>query len=253
MVLVAVGREIVVYPELLQVMQEGGLFRGIEATESDLYWADILREEFGGTSSASLQLPPNDHDASFDSIEARLQPVAYRSFFSPEEIRRYCALRRRRKVSADNRTDLPAKARAVQFAKASRPPGFKTRAISEATVAWSGENMIPNIETSTSKHLGAITLVVPQLKEWRSRTRSLLESWRGAYVRIPPNEAWLDGRDGFLSQLPWLSSESPISEGSSLGGPLGGNRYTFLETVPASFEAGPTGVRFSVERRVFCP
>ncbi len=53
----AVGREIVVYPELLQVMQECGLFRGIEATEHELYWAGTLREEFGGTSGASsLQL-----------------------------------------------------------------------------------------------------------------------------------------------------------------------------------------------------
>jgi hypothetical protein len=55
----AVGREIVVYPELLQVMPECGLFRGIEATEHELYWAGILGEEFGGTSGASLQLPPN--------------------------------------------------------------------------------------------------------------------------------------------------------------------------------------------------
>jgi hypothetical protein len=52
----AVGREIAVYPELLQVMQECGLFRGIEDTERELY-AGILREEFGGTSGASLQLP----------------------------------------------------------------------------------------------------------------------------------------------------------------------------------------------------
>jgi hypothetical protein len=37
-----IGREIVVYPKLLQVMQEGGLFRGIEATERELYWAGIL-------------------------------------------------------------------------------------------------------------------------------------------------------------------------------------------------------------------
>src|SRR5215469_15575074 len=102
----AVGGEIVVYPELLQVMQECGLFRGIEATERELYWADILREEFGGTSGTSLQVPPKGHDAGFDRIEARLQPVAYRSFFSPEE-RRYRALRRRRKVSAGNRTHLP--------------------------------------------------------------------------------------------------------------------------------------------------
>ena len=28
--------------------------RGIEATERELYWAGILREEFGGTSGASL-------------------------------------------------------------------------------------------------------------------------------------------------------------------------------------------------------
>jgi hypothetical protein len=66
-------------------MQECGPFRGIEATERGSYWADILREEFGGTSGASLQLPPHGHDASFDSIETRLQPVAYRRFFSPEE------------------------------------------------------------------------------------------------------------------------------------------------------------------------
>jgi hypothetical protein len=65
-----IGREIVVYPKLLQVMQDGGLFRGIEATERELYWAGILRKEFGGTRGASLQLPPNSHDASFDSIEA---------------------------------------------------------------------------------------------------------------------------------------------------------------------------------------
>jgi hypothetical protein len=58
------GCEIVVYPELLQVMQECGLFQGIEATERELYWAGILREEFSGTSGASLQLPPNGHDAS---------------------------------------------------------------------------------------------------------------------------------------------------------------------------------------------
>ena len=104
----AVGREIVVYPELLQVVQECGLFRGVEAAKRELYWAGILREEFGGTSGASLQLPPNGHDASFDGIEARLQPVAYLSFVSPEE-RRYRALRRGRKVSCDNRTHLPAK------------------------------------------------------------------------------------------------------------------------------------------------
>jgi hypothetical protein len=64
----AVGREIVVYPELLQVMQECGLFRGIEATEHELYRAGILREEFGGTGGASRQLPPNGHDARFDGI-----------------------------------------------------------------------------------------------------------------------------------------------------------------------------------------
>ena len=107
----AVGREIVVYPELLQVTQECGLFRSIETTQRDLYWAGICGEEFGGISGASLQLPPNGHDASFNRIEARLQPVAYRSFVSPAEVRRYRALRRRRKVSAGNRTDLPAKAR----------------------------------------------------------------------------------------------------------------------------------------------
>jgi len=64
----AVGREIVVYPELLQVMQECGLFRGIEAIERELYWAGILREEFGGTSGTSLQLPPRGHDAGFDRM-----------------------------------------------------------------------------------------------------------------------------------------------------------------------------------------
>ena len=84
----AVCREIVVCPELLQVMQGCGLFRGIEATERELYWAGILREEFGGTSGTSLQLPPNGHDASFDSIEARLQRVTYRSVFSPEPVSR---------------------------------------------------------------------------------------------------------------------------------------------------------------------
>ena len=73
----AVGREIVVYPELLQVMQQCGLLRRINATERELYWAGILREEFSGASGASLQLPPNGHDASFDGIEARLQSVAY--------------------------------------------------------------------------------------------------------------------------------------------------------------------------------
>src|SRR5262249_31498546 len=36
-------------------------------------------EEFGGTSGTSLQLPLNSNAASFDSIEARLQPVAYRT------------------------------------------------------------------------------------------------------------------------------------------------------------------------------
>ena len=106
----AVGREIVVYPELLQVMQECGLFRGFEAAERELYRAGILREEIGGISGASLQLPLNGDDAGFDVIETRLQPVAYRSFFPPEE-RRYRSLRRRRKVSPDNRTHLPAKAR----------------------------------------------------------------------------------------------------------------------------------------------
>src|SRR6516165_8474705 len=105
-----VGREIVVYPELLQVMQECGLFRGIEATKHELYCAEILREEFSGTSGASLQLPPNGHDASLDRIEARLQPVANRCFFSPEEMR-YRALRRRRKMSADDRLHLPDEAR----------------------------------------------------------------------------------------------------------------------------------------------
>src|SRR6516165_11580076 len=95
----AVGREIVVYPELLQVPQECGLFRGIEATERELYWAGILREEFGGISGTSLQLPPDGHDAGFDRIEARLQRVAYRSVFSPEPVsraqieRRYRAFR----------------------------------------------------------------------------------------------------------------------------------------------------------------
>ena len=78
----AVGREIVVYPELLQVVQECGLFRGVEAAKRELYWPGILREEFGGTSGTFLQLPPKGHDAGFDRIEARLQPVAYRSFFS---------------------------------------------------------------------------------------------------------------------------------------------------------------------------
>src|SRR6516162_7177648 len=104
----AVGREIFVYPELLQIAQECGLFRGIEATERELNWAGILCEELGRTGGASLQLPPDGHDAGFDSIKARLQPVAHCGFVSPEE-RRYRALRRGRKVSGDNRTHLPAK------------------------------------------------------------------------------------------------------------------------------------------------
>ena len=80
----AVRRAIVVCPELLEVMQECGLFRGIETTERELYWAGILCEEFGGANGASLQLPANGHDAGFDGIEARLQPVPHRSIFSPE-------------------------------------------------------------------------------------------------------------------------------------------------------------------------
>ena len=84
----AVGRKIVVYPEALQVLQESGLFQGIEATERELDWAGILREELGGFSGAFLQLPRDGHDAGFDSIEACHQPVAYRGVFSPEE-RRY--------------------------------------------------------------------------------------------------------------------------------------------------------------------
>jgi hypothetical protein len=56
----AVGRKIVVYPELLQVMQECGLLRGIETPEHELYRAGIFCEEFGGTSGASLQLPAKE-------------------------------------------------------------------------------------------------------------------------------------------------------------------------------------------------
>jgi hypothetical protein len=47
--------------------------------------------------------------------------------------------------------NFPLKPDWVQLAKASRPPGLKTRAISEATVSGAGENMIPNIETTMSK------------------------------------------------------------------------------------------------------
>ena len=36
-----IGRKIVVYPELLQVMQQCGLFLGIEATERELQLAGI--------------------------------------------------------------------------------------------------------------------------------------------------------------------------------------------------------------------
>jgi hypothetical protein len=38
----AVGREVVVYPELLQVMQECGLFRGVEAAEGGSNWCLVV-------------------------------------------------------------------------------------------------------------------------------------------------------------------------------------------------------------------
>ena len=53
-VLLAVSREIVVYPELLHVMQECDLFLGIEATKRESYLTGILREELGGIACASL-------------------------------------------------------------------------------------------------------------------------------------------------------------------------------------------------------
>jgi hypothetical protein len=53
-VILAVGREIVVYPELLQIMLECGFFLGIEAAERELYWTGILGEELGGINGASL-------------------------------------------------------------------------------------------------------------------------------------------------------------------------------------------------------
>jgi SAM-dependent methyltransferase len=80
----AIGRKIVVDPEPLQVPQESSLFWCIEAAECELNSAGILRQECGGIGSAPLQLPRNGHDTGFDSIEAKLQPVANRRFFSPE-------------------------------------------------------------------------------------------------------------------------------------------------------------------------
>jgi len=49
-------------------MQEGSLFRDIEATERELYWAGILHEESGGSSGALCNSHVG-HDACFDGIE----------------------------------------------------------------------------------------------------------------------------------------------------------------------------------------
>src|SRR5215470_17862035 len=48
----AVGGKIVVDPELLQVLQESGLFRRVEATERELDRARIMREECSGSGGA---------------------------------------------------------------------------------------------------------------------------------------------------------------------------------------------------------
>ena len=92
----AVGGKIVVDPELLQVLQESGLFRRVEAIERELDRARIMREECSGSGGACLQVPGNGHDAGSDGIEAWLQPLANRCFLSPEE-RRYRAWRGRGK------------------------------------------------------------------------------------------------------------------------------------------------------------
>jgi hypothetical protein len=39
----------------------------------------------------------------------------------------------------------------VQFARPMRPPARKTRSISSAHRAWSGVNIAPNVESTTSK------------------------------------------------------------------------------------------------------
>jgi len=76
----AVGGKIVVDPELLQILQESGLFRRVEATERELDRARILRKECSGSGGACLQFPGNGHDTGFDGIEAWLQPLANRCF-----------------------------------------------------------------------------------------------------------------------------------------------------------------------------
>ena len=146
----AVGREIVVYPELLQVVQECGLFRGVEAAKRELYWASILREELGRTGGASLQLPPDGHDAGFDSIKAGFN-LSRTVASSPQRKGDTVPCGGGGRYRATTALIFPPKPDRVQLAKASRPPGLKTRAISETTAVGSGENMIPNIETSTSK------------------------------------------------------------------------------------------------------
>jgi len=64
----------------------------------------------------------------------------------------------------------------VQLAKASRPAGLKTRAISETTVASNGENMIPNIETSVrvGKRFGK-AFVEADAKSFAIRASGLLQ------------------------------------------------------------------------------
>jgi hypothetical protein len=48
----AVGGKVVVDPELLQVLQESGPFRRVEATERELDRARIMREECSGSGGA---------------------------------------------------------------------------------------------------------------------------------------------------------------------------------------------------------
>jgi hypothetical protein len=106
----AVGGKIVVDPELLQVLQESGLFRRVEATKHELDRGSIMREECSGSGGACLQFPGNGHNAGLDGIEASLHPLANRCFLSPEE-RRYRAWRGRGKISAANGSHLPDKTR----------------------------------------------------------------------------------------------------------------------------------------------
>ena len=69
---------------------------------------------------------------------------------APQQRRRH-ARHRRHVLRRSTRNIWPMKPGGVQFARPIRPPGRHTRISSRAACSWSGANMTPNVESTTSK------------------------------------------------------------------------------------------------------